>query len=269
MRHQLITAAILLLMSACSTSTTSPQPPEETPIPAPSDSVQSLIGSEIWTLSQGTVDGVSLVLLPGKPVTLQLTGTAISGVSACNTYGGDLVEDGGPLFPEIFGTLMACAEPNVMELESAFIGALRRSTDVSLDGESLVLSGEDVQLRFTFGDSAPADGVLGLEDTIWVLMGVVDGDVITSPAAPATLVFERGQIEGTSGCNSFGSFITIEGQVLAVPALEITEIGCAPEIMQQESAIVEVLNGQSAWRIDGDRLIIEKENASLIYRVES
>lgn len=223
-----------------------------------------MIGTEEWTLVSGSVDGEDMTLVPNAPVTLTLADTGIGGVSACNSYGGDITTDDGPLFPELFGTLMACTDPGVAELESVFMEALGKVTDVALESGQLVLSGGGAELRF---EATPTQVSAELEGTQWMLQGVVDGDIITSPASEARLSFERGEIDGTSGCNSFGGTLSVSGSVLEVPLVEITEMGCEPAIMDQENAILNVLTNQPTWRINGDLLVLEIENASLIYRV--
>lgn len=232
-------------------------------MPSDNDDVRSVIGDDEWILVSGSLDGEVMTLAPDAPVTLALTDTGIGGVSSCNSYGGGIVGDGGPLFPELFGTLMACVDPVVSELESASMAALSRVTGVALEDGQLVLSGEGAEMRF---EPAPKARSVALEETLWLLQGVVDVDVITSPSAEAKLSFGRGQIEGTSGCNNFGGTISINGSLLEVPLIEITEMGCEPAIMEQENAILNVLTSQPTWRIDGDLLIIELEGAGLIYR---
>lgn len=103
-----------------------------------------------WELVRGSTPTGDIELLEDSPVTLDVTGGgAASGVSACNSYAGQVDVDGDAVsFGEIASTLMACPDP-VMEVEAAYQSALRLVESGARTGSELVLTGPDVELAFT------------------------------------------------------------------------------------------------------------------------
>ena len=102
-----------------------------------------------WQLERAIVDGVELELIESHPVTIQFDGRQVGGTAACNTYGGALVEEDTRLIGEMSITEMACIPPETMELESAYMAALTRVTGAVVQGESLKLEAEGIELTFT------------------------------------------------------------------------------------------------------------------------
>lgn len=101
-----------------------------------------------WQLVSGNVAGQPLPLVEGHPITLQVEGSNASGSSACNQYGGSVTVDGSTIaFGDLASTLMGC-EAEVMAAETAYTNALRQVDTISFDGQDLVLTGPDADLRF-------------------------------------------------------------------------------------------------------------------------
>ncbi|WP_448058638.1 META domain-containing protein [Cellulomonas hominis] len=109
-----------------------------------------------WLLSSGTVEGEPLRLLDHAPVTLDIDGGTISGRAACNGYGGEVDTDDGWSLVYLALEEAACA-PEVMAVESAYTAALGSVTAAVLDDDVLVLTGEDVRLRFVSRPEPAAD----------------------------------------------------------------------------------------------------------------
>jgi heat shock protein HslJ len=128
------------------TSTPSSPPSDPGPDPSTDTGMVDAIGD--WQLEAATIDGQALALLADAPVTMTVAGTRISGRSACNEYGTDLqLTDGEVRFGEWATTLMLCEDP-LMAIEGAFTQAMPRVRTAERAGETLVLRGEDVELRF-------------------------------------------------------------------------------------------------------------------------
>ena len=97
--------ALALLMTACRSVGTAATPSAE---PAP-----DLSGT--WELSAGT----AVPIVEDHPITLTLSASELSGISACNQYFGRLSIDGGSISIDgLGGTDMVC-EPPVMAAEKA------------------------------------------------------------------------------------------------------------------------------------------------------
>ena len=259
MKHVFLILALLLVLSACATGDNQ----NGETVPESPSSARDLIGDTDWVLISGSVDGSAAVLVDGAPVTLKLSADGISGRSACNSYGAQLNEDGGPLFADMFSTMMACADPGVNELEVLATQGLSRVTDVAIDNDELVLTAEGVALRFVpVEQQAP----LALEGTRWELDTIIQGDTASTPVAAAELLLQDGQLIGNSGCNRFGSPFEIDGGTLIVRGIEAEEQGCSDAIMRQEGLMYEILGGQPAWSIEGRTLTLTSGENGLIYR---
>lgn len=85
-------------------------------------------------------------------ITLQFGSTGgIGGSGGCNTYGGSYTTDGEQLtINEVFSTLMACADSDVMEFEQRYYEALRTATSyMQSDGQLILTYADGQQMIFT------------------------------------------------------------------------------------------------------------------------
>ena len=138
-RSVIAALATLFLFAACGGASSS-TPPSEPPA--------AVDPSGEWRLVQGAVDGQALMLLPDVPITLVVEGSGVSGRSACNQYFGEFtIVDGRVTLGGLGGTEMACEEP-IMTLEAAYMSGLAKVDTARMDGETLVLTGPAVELRF-------------------------------------------------------------------------------------------------------------------------
>ena len=132
--------------------TTPVTPPPSLPAsPTPGGGLQAIIGD--WVLKEGTLDGQPIPMVPEAPITLTVNAVRIGGTSACNEYGADWVvtEDGAVEIDDITMTLMLCEGP-INDSEQAYLEALGRASNVGLDGDELVLAGQNAELRFVRSD---------------------------------------------------------------------------------------------------------------------
>ena len=207
-----------------------------------------------WQLSSGTVDGVPFPVVADAPITMTVQGTQISGRSACNHYGGEIVVEGGSVkFGLMSMTEMACQEP-VMSAEAAYFAALARIAGASRDGDRLVLTGPGVELDF---DRLPPVPIAELVGTNWVLESIVKGDVVSSVAGePATLRLDSdGTFVGSTGCRTFsGRWVTANGGIRPTD-LGMDQTECPPDLAAQDGQISSVLEGFRA-SVDGRTLTL-------------
>ncbi|HEX7196178.1 MAG TPA: META domain-containing protein [Candidatus Limnocylindria bacterium] len=246
---------LALLLSACGAA----QAPSAS---APSD--EPVIGD--WVLVDGTIDGADAPVLADHRITLSIAGRTISGVAACNHYGGEVAAgDGGLRLTNLSQTEMACAEP-AMSAESTYLGALARVRQIVRDGDALVASGEGVELRF---DALRAPPTSELIDTRWVLETVLVGDVAASPmGAPALLeVRSDGTFDGSTGCRAFSGKWIERGDQIVVPSwgMDVTE--CPARLSRQDDQVVSVIGDGFIPSLEGDLLtLIDPGGVGLVYR---
>jgi heat shock protein HslJ len=94
-----------------------------------------------------------------------------------------------------------------------------------------------------------------------------DGTVVPEPVGGrATLTLDDGEVGGTSFCNSYSGTYRLEGDELSVSGLGGTEMGCAPELMEAETAYLAALEAiEQAATADG-YLVLSGGDAELTYR---
>jgi heat shock protein HslJ len=138
-RPRIAALAALLVFAACGGASVTTTPSEPPSVVDPNGE---------WQLIEGSVDGQTLTLPPDVPVTLVVEGSGVSGRSGCNQYFGEFtLVDGRVTLGGLGGTEMACEEP-IMALEAAYLGGLAKVDSARMDGETLVLTGPAVELRF-------------------------------------------------------------------------------------------------------------------------
>jgi heat shock protein HslJ len=100
-----------------------------------------------WVLDSGTADGVAIPMVGSHPITLTIDAQGFGG-TVCNEYGYalPLPEDGS--FPEIVSTMKLCEPAEVMDSESAYIGALQRLERATVVDGRLVIEGDGVELVY-------------------------------------------------------------------------------------------------------------------------
>ncbi|MEX0626195.1 MAG: META domain-containing protein [Chloroflexota bacterium] len=207
-----------------------------------------------WQLQAGTNQGQPIPIVAGSRLTLNVDGTQVGGSAACNSYGGTIQINGGSIVISALSmTEMACQE-NLMASEAAYLAALPRVTDAARDGNSLVLSGPQVEVRFArVAELADVD----LAGTTWILDSLISGDSVSSTVGEATLLLSGdGKISASTGCRDVtGRYTLSEGQV-QVTLDPYDTIGCAAPLEAQDTHVLDVLSNGFVVSIDGDRLTL-------------
>lgn len=77
---------------------------------------------------------------------------------------------------------------------------------------------------------------------------------------PITIAFKDGQVNGSSGCNSYFGEYTINGNEISIGPLASTEMACMdPEgIMQQEQEYLHFLAEVVTFEVDGEQLVLKQ-----------
>lgn len=220
-----------------------------------------------WELRSGSVDGASLPIVDGYPITLAFADdTTAGGTAACNGYGASYdVSGSGITFSELIWTEMGCTPELIMESEQTYLGALPRVMTFSLADDRLTLTGEDVELVF---DALPPVPAAELSGTVWVLDSLVQGDSVSSVLGErATLeLFTDGSMLGSTGCRNIHGSYTVGGADVVVG---LTVDGdCPEEPKDQHNHVITVLDKFRA-EVDGETLTITTPHGQgLVYRAE-
>lgn len=113
------------------------------------------------------------------------------------------------------------------------------------------------------GGGAAADGIRGIT---WTTSEIVTGG---APAAmPAGVRLELtlgndGRLGARAGCNSMSGTYKISGGRLDVDGLGQTEMGCAAELMANDTAIASLLSSRPAVVLAGDTLTLTGSTSAL------
>ncbi len=221
-----------------------------------------------WQLQAGSNQGQPVPIVAGSKITLDIEGSRVGGTAACNSYGGNLqIDSSSIVISELFQTEMACVDDRLMASEAAYLAALPRVTTAARDGGSLVLSGPQVELRFTLVPPVANANVTG---TVWVLDSLIRGDAVSSTVAGrVTLELSPdGAISGSTGCRDFSGRYTITGNQVQVTLDPYDTVGCADGLGDQDAHILDVISNEFSIAISGTTLTLNVGNKGLSYRAD-
>ena len=223
-----------------------------------------------WRLTAATAGDGALDLTGRPDVTLEVSGTTVRGVSACNHYQGTLHLDGDRfVVDELGGTEMGC-EPAVMALEQRYLAALS-TVDTADTGDPgsrrLVLTGASVRLEYA---PITPDADVPLTGTTWHLDTLLDGEVASSTNGDGTLRLDAdGRLEGSAGCLPFEGGYELDGDVLATTDVHTPGGMTDCSLQEQHDHVMTVLAGDPAAAVDGTRLTVTAaDGRGLVYRAE-
>jgi heat shock protein HslJ len=245
MRLRLLTLPLLLLLlAACGTRTTAQDAPDP-------------LRGQTFLATAVTEDGKPHALVPGTEMTVEFTDDGrLIAQAGCNMMQGQVDTSNGTLAVELETTAMGCDDAR-HEQDSFVAKVLGASPTWKLTDDRLTITSGST--RF---DLAPRDTVQpekALVGTTWALDTLVDGEVASSMAAGSqevTLVFDDKQVVADTHCNGVSAEYTIEGDTIEFTPGASTKMACAPEIMQGENAVSEVLQGEVTYEITADKLTL-------------
>jgi heat shock protein HslJ len=158
-------------------------------------------------------------------------------------------------------TQMACDQP-LMDQDSAVQAFLSAGTTVSVDGDTLTLTGTfaGADASITLLDREVADPDRPLADTAWTVTGVISSDAISSGwgSAVATLTIVDGQAQVNAGCNTGFATVTVDeaaGTITFGP-LALTRKMCDEDAMRLEQEVSRVLTGTATYSIEAGSLTL-------------
>ena len=87
-------------------------------------------------------------LVRGHPVTLELEGKEMSGLAACNQYGGKVTIDGSAFSSGRLITTEIGCEPAIARAEQRYYAALPSADTIEVRATTLTMTGPDTVLEF-------------------------------------------------------------------------------------------------------------------------
>jgi heat shock protein HslJ len=190
------------------------------------------------------------------------------GISAgCNQMSGAYkLTDGVMKTGAMMSTEMACAEP--LMAQDAWIGGFLDGATATLDGPTLVLAKGDITLTAT--DRTVAQPDRPLAGTTWVVDGLMADQMVSSVEAgvTATLVFADGRVSVDAGCNTGGGPAELGDTAITFGPVVTTKMACDGAAMAVERHVLQVLQGDVAWAIDGDSLTLTGAGGGLTLKAQ-
>ena len=94
-----------------------------------------------------------------------------------------------------------------------------------------------------------------LKGSAWELVSL--GDALPVPGTNVTLSFEKDNLGGNGGCNSYGGEFKLKGDKLTIGNVYSTEMYCEAEgIMDQEARYYQMISNVESFSVDGEELIL-------------
>jgi len=230
---------------------------------APSPSGASLDGRTF--LSTG-IQGADLV--PGTQVRLTFADGNLNAQAGCNIMGGTYTIDSERLrTTQMFMTEMGCDGPR--QAQDEWLAAFLGNMTFTLDSDSLVLTNGTVRLTLTDKEVVTPDQAL--EETRWVLDGIVSGDAVASVpiGVTASIRIAGGRVDLEAGCNTGGGAVEMTAETLTFGQIVTTDMACEAGPTSVETAVLGVLSGTVDYTIDADVLTLDAGNAGLTFRATS
>jgi heat shock protein HslJ len=237
-----------------------------TAVPAPSPSPTAIVDADLsgnWQLVSGA-DARGIFPTSTIPVTLIFADGTLGGHGPCNWYGAE--PSGFPYFPVegIASDGMECPE----SFEPRYFDALKVVEPSIVTEETLLLAGDDVELRFEPIPAQPIDEFVDIE---WLLESFTTGDIVSVATGESTLFLATdGELRGNTGCRDFtGTWVEYLGQLGAsdfdTPDGNCTSTG---SLAVQDEVELTMLTGGFRASVSRDQLTLTATTSDdqLIYR---
>jgi heat shock protein HslJ len=265
MRALVVVLAVSALVAGCgssdggSSATTSPKAGK-----------RGSLDGRTFTATSATEGGTPHPLVAGSVIEVAFDDGRVRASAGCNQMSGpyrlvgDALTLGSPAMTEI-----GC-DTTLMDQDTWLVGVLARPLTVSEDAAGITLTaGATVLVLAEEAEVAAA----ALEQTVWTLDSLVDGDAVSTPpqGAEVTLVLQEGGISFRTPCDrgSAGAAIDEDAATVTISAAKLAGTGpdCTPEVRAlHDRAVALLADGVVAYRIDDRLLTLTRDGSGLVFR---
>ncbi len=219
----------------------------------------------------------ALTAINGKPVVSTKAYIEIdkekgrfTGSTGCNRMFGGIAANERLKFGAVGMTRMACLEGDVSKVESEFMAALAKVTEIREGGATLeMLDGSSVLLSFK---SSTTSSEIKLADKKWILESIKgNGIKLTSELPFVNFDTKEMRLSGNTGCNVFGGGFTITGNKFDASQMMSTLRACEEEDrMTIERRVLDGVEKADSFEIKGGKLtFFEGRELLLTFRGEA
>ena len=238
MRTRLIwaLAVLALVVAACS----------------PGDASGGQLDGTDWVLRSYELDGTLTIVPDNLYADAEFAAQRVRGFAGCNEFDALYRAGGRTLFiSQAAVTLRACDE-ETMAFEQAVLGLLNSSRTYTARRDTLTIYGAGRNEILVY-DAAPRNPVRGE----WQVTAFNNGaGAVTSVIAGTEIdiAFGLASLGGFAGCNSFSGTYGTNGNIIRIGALATTRMACDQEVMDQETAFLEALQGVALIETRGQQV---------------
>lgn len=191
----------------------------------------------------------------------------------CNSMRGSAKLDGDQLtVGTLSGTMIACEQP-LLDQDNWISEALTAGPlTVSVSGDRLTLSGEDLELVLQDRETASPD--VPLAGTAWSLTTITSADAASSVPAgvktPTLRIGEDGKLQVFTGCNNGNGSVEVGDATLSVGPIMLTRMACTDKDSQEtEAAVLAVLTGDVDYVVEEKTLTLTGGGKGLTFQAGS
>jgi heat shock protein HslJ len=228
-----------------------------------SDASADTLTNTEWELEElhgrDVLDDISVTMKLGED-------DELSGSGGCNRYIGTWeTDDGDKITLAASGTtMMACDQP-VMDQEQAFLEALASTVRFDLEDEELELYNAEGREVADFNKLKPAS----LTRTDWEVTAINNGQqgvvpVLDNTTLTALFETEDDMLSGQSGCNTYTTTFSRDGDEITIETPAITLMACDQPVMDQEAQFLQALEQAHTFELGHETLYLRAEDGSLL-----
>ena len=227
------------------------------------------IGTRQWKLVH--LNGANVANSSRAYLELNAEQTRFTGNTGCNRMFGSVTVQGRRVdFSNIGSTRMACLQPRIQQVETAFVRALENVDRFRQRGNSLELYDRNrLVMRLTALTKQPpenGDGRVSLEDRKWIL-DAIKGVPVSKIGRTAFVVFDqsKGSAGGNSSCNVFGGSYTAAGSTLKITDVISTMRACVEDNrMTIERDFLDGIRNTNRYEIARGKLMLYRNDRLLL-----
>jgi len=222
----------------------------------------SLTNTE-WELEElngrDVLDDVSVTMRLGED-------DELSGSGGCNRFIGTWeTDDNSEITLTASGTTMMACEEAIATQEQAFLDALAAAVRFDLGDDELELYNAEGREVAEFDKLRPA----ALTRTQWEVKALNNGQQAVVPVLEGTTLMalfetEDDRLSGQSGCNTFTTTFSRDGDEITIETPALTLMACDQPVMDQEAQFIQALEQAHTYELSHETLYLRAEDGSLL-----